>query len=230
MVHLGVNLCAGTTSRLAVVAAGTGNDFARNLGLPVRDPRGAVALLADGRTREIDLGRVTHGVAGETWFGWRPRCRLRRRRQRARAAMSVAAGADALQPRDHARAPGVPAHPVRRRARRSPPRDRAMLVAVANRTSFGGGHARVSRCRRTRRALRRHDRPRAVDPVVPPGLSQGLLAEPTRPSGRRDPSRPASSLGGERYHSQADGETFADLPIDAEVVPGALRVVAADRR
>jgi diacylglycerol kinase (ATP) len=26
-------------------------------------------------------------------------------------------------------------------------------------------------------------------------------------------------------HSQADGETFADLPIDAEVVPGALRVV-----
>ncbi|MEP7330697.1 MAG: acylglycerol kinase family protein, partial [Terracoccus sp.] len=31
MVHLGVNLCAGTPVRLGVVAAGTGNDFARNL-------------------------------------------------------------------------------------------------------------------------------------------------------------------------------------------------------
>src|SRR6478609_9790303 len=48
MVHLGVNLCAGTSTRLAVVAAGTGNDFARNLGLPVRDARAAAALLTDG--------------------------------------------------------------------------------------------------------------------------------------------------------------------------------------
>ena len=70
MVHLGVNLCAGTSSRLAVVAAGTGNDFARNLGLPIRDARAAVALLTEGRTRDIDLGRVSHGVAGEKLSGY----------------------------------------------------------------------------------------------------------------------------------------------------------------
>src|SRR6478736_4585041 len=69
MVHLGVNLCAGTSTRLAVVGAGTGNDFARNLGLPVRDARASVALLSDGRTRRIDLGRVSDGVVGESWFG-----------------------------------------------------------------------------------------------------------------------------------------------------------------
>ncbi len=35
MVHLGVNACAGTSTPLAVVAAGTGNDSARGLHLPV---------------------------------------------------------------------------------------------------------------------------------------------------------------------------------------------------
>ena len=35
MVHLGANLCAGTPVSLGVIAAGTGNDIARELGLPV---------------------------------------------------------------------------------------------------------------------------------------------------------------------------------------------------
>ncbi len=49
---------------LGLLAAGTGNDFARSLGLTYRDPEHAVAALAAGRTRRIDVGRVVSG--------WRP--------------------------------------------------------------------------------------------------------------------------------------------------------------
>ncbi len=45
MAHLGAGLCAGTDVALALVAAGTGNDNARELGLPRRDPEAAAALV-----------------------------------------------------------------------------------------------------------------------------------------------------------------------------------------
>jgi YegS/Rv2252/BmrU family lipid kinase len=47
---------------LAILPGGRGNDFARALGIP-RDPAGAVALIANGRERAIDLG-----VCGERAF------------------------------------------------------------------------------------------------------------------------------------------------------------------
>lgn len=39
MAHLGLNACAGTEATLAVIPAGTGNDFARGAGIPRRSPR-----------------------------------------------------------------------------------------------------------------------------------------------------------------------------------------------
>lgn len=42
---------------LAVVPAGTGNDFARTLGIPRAADR-ALPVLADGRSRRVDVGRV----------------------------------------------------------------------------------------------------------------------------------------------------------------------------
>jgi diacylglycerol kinase (ATP) len=51
-----------------VIAIGTGNDFARVNGLPVRDPATAGTAVAralrDGRSRALDLGRT-----GDRWFG-----------------------------------------------------------------------------------------------------------------------------------------------------------------
>ena len=43
---------------LGLLASGTGNDFAKSLGLSYGDPGQAVAVLAAGRIRRIDVGRV----------------------------------------------------------------------------------------------------------------------------------------------------------------------------
>ncbi|MFG2619756.1 diacylglycerol kinase [Streptomyces sp. NPDC048507] len=68
MVSLALQALAGTLVPLGVVAAGTGNDFARSMGLPVREParagRLAAAALKEGRVREVDLGR-----ADGSWYG-----------------------------------------------------------------------------------------------------------------------------------------------------------------
>lgn len=56
---LGV-LCAARIP-LALVPAGTGNDFARALGLPRNDPAQAAALALTGRARVIDVGEVDSG-------------------------------------------------------------------------------------------------------------------------------------------------------------------------
>lgn len=56
---------SGAPTRMALLAAGTGNDFAKNLGFDPRDPRTLAERLADGRVRErrVDMGRVD-----DTWF------------------------------------------------------------------------------------------------------------------------------------------------------------------
>jgi diacylglycerol kinase (ATP) len=56
---------------LAVIARGTGWDFARSLSLP-HDVDDAIAVALGGRTRTIDLGRATYqpwaGGEAEAWF------------------------------------------------------------------------------------------------------------------------------------------------------------------
>ncbi|MBJ7386707.1 MAG: diacylglycerol kinase [Mycolicibacterium sp.] len=54
---------------LGIVPAGTGNDHAREFGLPTGDPAAAVDAIVDGRTERVDLGRI-RGVDGtDRWFG-----------------------------------------------------------------------------------------------------------------------------------------------------------------
>lgn len=62
MVHLGIQVCATRKLPLGIVAAGSGNDAAIALGLPVHDINAAVARIADGLGGDvatIDLGAVT---------------------------------------------------------------------------------------------------------------------------------------------------------------------------
>lgn len=71
LVHCAVQALAGTPAALAVVPAGTGNDFADVLGVP-SDPASAAAVVANRRTRLVDAGRVDAGEAepgGRWWAG-----------------------------------------------------------------------------------------------------------------------------------------------------------------
>jgi diacylglycerol kinase (ATP) len=72
MVHLGVNVAASTGVPLGVVPAGSGNDFARALGLGGLDPASAVAVMVRADAAggvDIDLGRVNGGPDGQRYFG-----------------------------------------------------------------------------------------------------------------------------------------------------------------
>lgn len=68
MANLALQAVAGTDTPFGLIPVGTGNDFARALGLPLGDPAAAARLTAEAlkedRLRSVDLGRV-----GGTWFG-----------------------------------------------------------------------------------------------------------------------------------------------------------------
>lgn len=51
---------SGTDCRLALVAAGTGNDFAKSIAVPARDYEATARLAVDGPDRRVDVGQVEH--------------------------------------------------------------------------------------------------------------------------------------------------------------------------
>jgi diacylglycerol kinase (ATP) len=71
MAHLGANVVAGTSLPLGIVAAGTGNDIARTLGLPRGDVAAAVEAIGHGLDvgpRPVDAARV--GIAAHAAREW----------------------------------------------------------------------------------------------------------------------------------------------------------------
>src|SRR4051794_26453071 len=68
MVHLALNVVAGTDTPLGIIPAGTGNDLANTLALPTKDPVAAAALIADRLAGE-SIRRMDAVRVGEKWFG-----------------------------------------------------------------------------------------------------------------------------------------------------------------
>ncbi|WP_024440591.1 diacylglycerol kinase [Mycobacterium sp. UM_WGJ] len=54
---------------LGIIPAGTGNDHAREYGLPTGDPEAAADVVAEGQTETIDLGRIVEDGGAVSWFG-----------------------------------------------------------------------------------------------------------------------------------------------------------------
>ncbi|WP_329114703.1 diacylglycerol kinase [Streptomyces sp. NBC_01465] len=225
MVNLALQAVAGTRTPLGVVAVGTGNDFARTLGLPVRDPAAAGRLAAEalsgGVMRDVDLGRV-----GERWFGTvlasgfdsrvndrGNRMRWPRGRFKYDAAMLVELA-------------GLKAIPYKVSFDDGPLETvEATLIAVGNGTSYGGGMRMcagaelddglfdvtvVGACSRTELIK--------VFPRVYRGthLSHRVV---TVHRVRKVQLEAADVTG------YADGEPLGALPLTAECVPGAVRVL-----
>jgi diacylglycerol kinase (ATP) len=70
IMHLGVNTAAvahllrGSRTTLGLIPAGTGNDLCRGIGLDPRDAVAAAAVIAAGHSRSLDLAQV-----GDTYIG-----------------------------------------------------------------------------------------------------------------------------------------------------------------
>ncbi len=58
--HLVANGMVGTDVPLGIIPRGTGNDFARGLGLPL-EPEAALEIVRTGVSHAVDLGRITEG-------------------------------------------------------------------------------------------------------------------------------------------------------------------------
>ncbi|WP_019182232.1 diacylglycerol kinase [Microbacterium yannicii] len=68
-VALAIQQLAGTGIPLGIIPIGTGNDFAATLGLRERDVTAAADAIAGGRTRRVDLARVTRVDGTAAYFG-----------------------------------------------------------------------------------------------------------------------------------------------------------------
>jgi len=221
LVHLGVQAVAGSGVPLGLIPAGTGNDVARYLDLPRTDPVAAADRVIASRRRRIDLAR-----SGDRYF-----------------VSVLAAGFDAVV-NERANTMTWPRGPLRyslatlAELRTFRPisyvlqlddetvEHEAMLVAVGNGPSFGGG-LRIAEgallddglldvvviTRMTKRKLVRSY----------PRLYTGRIDGVGEYVHRRVRSVTVAAPG---IVSYADGERFGALPLTVECAPGALEVFA----
>jgi diacylglycerol kinase (ATP) len=219
MAHLALQACAGTATALGIIPTGTGNDLATALGLPVGDPATSTTLLVDASVRTIDAVRC-----GDVWWA----CvlgtgfdaavndranRMRWPRGRRRYDLAILAELRTYRPRRFVLAIDGMREEVD-----------AMLVAIGNAPSYGGGMKVCPDAKlddglldvvvigplTRRRFLRLFPRVFAGTHVADPSV--------TTYRGREVVLEGAAT-------AYADGEPMGTLPLTSRVEPGALRVI-----
>jgi diacylglycerol kinase (ATP) len=225
--HLGANVCAQKSVPMAIVPAGSGNDAASVLGMPLDDTANCVQFILQNleSPKSIDALKITHGIK-TTW-----------------AVGSISAGFDALA---NARANKLtwPKGPLRyyiamllELAKFKPikyqafldgtARDfEAMLCVVSNTGVFGGGMLVVPSASVTDGLLdvllvKKMSRLKFV--TIFPKVYKGThitdkdveLVQVSK-----------ISIKAEQMPIYSDGEYVGQAPFEAEVMPGALKVIA----
>jgi diacylglycerol kinase (ATP) len=227
IVHLGTNLCAGKNVLMAIIPAGTGNDAAAMLGMPLTNTAEAVRLVLEGLSspKKIDAIKVSHG-GKVTW-----------------ALGSASAGFDALAAA-RANAISWPKGPMRyyvamllELAKFKPikyqsvvdgtPRDfEAMLCVVSNTGIYGGGMLVVPGASVTDGTLdillvKKMSRLKFV--TIFPKVYKGTHITDKDVEIFKATKISIAASGMPIY---SDGEYVGQAPFEAEVVPGALNMVA----
>lgn len=222
LVNLALQVVAGTDLPLGVVPAGTGNDFARALGLDLDDPLAAADQVTQVQPRPVDLGRVDgRWFAGVLGSGFDSMVNERANRMswprgRARYNLAILAELRTFRP--------VPFELV---VDGELWRTEAMLVAVGNSASYGGGM-------RVCPDARLDDGLLDVTVLGPISKPEFIRVFPTVYKGTHVDHRAVSvrraglvSLRAEGVTAYADGERVAALPVICESVPSALQVLVA---
>ena len=226
MAHLGANVCAQKNVPMALIPAGTGNDAAGLLGMPLNDTLACLELILQNldTPKAIDVLKISHGIK-TTW-----------------ALGSASAGFDALV---NARANKMkwPKGPNRyyvamllELAKFKPikyqsvidgsPKDfEAMLCVVSNTGVFGGGMLVVPDASVTDGVLdvllvKKMSRLRFV--TIFPKVYKGTHVSDKDVEILRAEKISITADGMPIY---SDGEYVGQAPFQAEVVPGALKVI-----
>jgi diacylglycerol kinase (ATP) len=225
--HLGANLCAEKSILMAIIPAGTGNDAAAMLGMPLTNTAESVRLVLNGLAspKKIDAIKVSHG-GKVTW-----------------ALGSASAGFDALAAA-RANAISWPKGPMRyyvamllELAKFKPikyqsvvdgtPRDfEAMLCVVSNTGIYGGGMLVVPGASVTDGKLdvllvKKMSRLKFV--TIFPKVYKGTHITDKDVEIFKASKISITASGMPIY---SDGEYVGQAPFEAEVVPGALTMVA----
>ncbi|UXA16314.1 diacylglycerol kinase [Mycobacterium sp. SMC-4] len=69
IVSLALQVLAQTDIPLGIVPAGTGNDHAREFGIPTKNPVAAADVVVDGVVDTVDLGLIEGADGTRRWFG-----------------------------------------------------------------------------------------------------------------------------------------------------------------
>lgn len=226
MVSLGVNLVAESSVGLGVVPAGTGNDLARAIGLPVDDLGASIRHLVSALEREptaIDLARITH-AGGVDYYAAvlsggfdaivnERANRMRRPRGKSRYTIALLLELVQLRPRHYSIELDGEKFEVD-----------ANLVAVANGESLGGGMRICPDASLTDGLL-------DIAWLAPVSRRRFLQLFPKVFSGTHvnEPEVMIRKARHVRLDSPdivayADGERVSELPVEIDVVPKAVRV------
>lgn len=223
MAHLGLNACAGTDATLAVIPAGTGNDFARGAGIP-KSVTEAVEAIVTGTTRVMDLSRLTNG-AGPRYVGAVVSSGYDARVNRATNDIRLRFGAlsygwialrelAAFEPLQYRLVIDGEARELK-----------AMMVAICNTGIFGGGmqispDADAADGMLDITIIHEASRGKLLR-LLPTVYSGGFI---TNPVVERIRARTVE-VDGEDLFLMGDGEEMGDVPATVECVPGCLRVI-----
>jgi diacylglycerol kinase (ATP) len=221
MVHLAVQAVATTTTMLGIIPAGTGNDVARYFDIPRKDTLAAADRVIAGRTRTIDLARsgsryfVTVLAAGFDAVVNERANRMTWPKGQMRYNLATLAELRVFEPLPY----------TLQIDGRELTLD-AMLVAVGNGPSFGGG------LRITEGAVLDDGMLDVV--IIKPMSKAGLIrtypklfkgTHVTHPQYEHHLAR-SVTVAAPGIVSYADGERFGPLPLTVECATGALTVLA----
>jgi diacylglycerol kinase (ATP) len=221
MVHLAVQAVATTGTPLGIIPAGTGNDVARYFDLPRKDPDAAVDRVIAGTTRTVDLARsgsqffVTVLAAGFDAVVNERANRMTWPKGQMRYNIATLAELRVFEPLPYTLQIDGRVLELE-----------AMLVAVGNGPSFGGG------LRITEGALLDDGMLDVV--IIKPMSKAGLIrtypklfkgTHVTHPQYEHHLAR-SVTVAAPGIVAYADGERFGALPLTVECAAGALTVLA----